>query len=64
MATVSNKQGQPVSREEQVATLVAAGITAEYARFIVALEAGETSGDVVALDDAGNEVMPEHTDGD
>lgn len=64
MATVTDGQGQAVSRETQIAAMMASGIPREYARFIVALEAGETQGDVVMLDKDGNEVREERTDVD
>lgn len=64
MATVTDEQGQAVSRETQIDALVASGIPREYAKFIVAVEAGEVSGDVVMLDEDGNEVKVERVDVD
>ena len=51
MATVTNNDGKPVSREEQIEALVAAGMSREYAEFVVALEAGEVDGEVIALEE-------------
>ena len=64
MATVTDMQNQAVSRETQIDAMVASGIPREYARFIVAVEAGEVGGDVVMLDEDGNEVREERTDVD
>lgn len=64
MATITDGQGQAVSRETQIDAMVASGIPREYAKFIVAVEAGETPGDVVMLDEDGNEVREERTDVD
>jgi hypothetical protein len=55
MATVTDADGQAVSRETQVAALVATGMPAEFAHFVVALEQGDVTGDVIELDDEGEE---------
>lgn len=49
MAKVTNEQGVPVSHEEALAALIALGMDAQYAEFVLAMEAGEVSGDVVAV---------------
>lgn len=56
MATVTTQEAQEVSREQAIAVLVASGISAEYAKFIVAVERGETAGDCIEVDEDGNEV--------
>lgn len=56
MASISDPGGNAVSREAQIAALVAAGMSEVYARFVVAVEAGDISGDVVELDKGGQEV--------
>jgi hypothetical protein len=49
MATVTRADGEAVSREEQLAALIALGMDALYAEFVLAMEAGEVSGDVVVV---------------
>ena len=49
MATVTNEQGEPVSREEVLAALIELGMEPLYAGFVLAMEAGEVQGDVVAV---------------
>lgn len=56
MATVSGPDGQEISEEEQVAALVAAGMSEEQARFVIALESGKIDGDIVEVDAEGNDV--------
>lgn len=58
MATITDPAGKPVSEREQIAALVNLGMSREYARFVVALTAGRTSGDVVALDEDGKPTTP------
>lgn len=58
MATITDKDGNPVSEQEQIDVLIAMGISPEEARFLVALEAGHVGGDVVAIDEVGNETTP------
>lgn len=53
MATVTDADGQPVSREQQIAALVASGMSEEYARFVVAVEQGDLPGDLLPLEDDG-----------
>lgn len=49
MAKITNEQGEPVSREEALAALIELGMDPQYAEFVLAMEAGEVSGDVVAV---------------
>lgn len=49
MAQVTREDGETVSREEQLAALIALGMDAIYAEFVLAMEAGEVSGDVVVI---------------
>lgn len=59
MAQVTHEDGSPVTDEEFIAVMVASGMTEEYARFVLALEKGETDGDVVAVDEDGEPVVSE-----
>lgn len=52
-------EGQEVSREEEIAALVAMGMPEEFARFVVAVSRRETTGDVVEVDEDDNEVGAE-----
>lgn len=49
MATVTRADGEAVSREEMLAALIALGMDAVYAEFVLAMEAGEVDGDVVVV---------------
>jgi len=58
MATITDNEGKPVSEREQIAALVSLGMSREQAQFLVALEAGRVSGDVVAMDTDGKRTTP------
>lgn len=62
MATIVTTDGQELSREQEIALLVALGMPEAYARFVVAVGRGEIRGDVVELDEEGNEIK--HVDHD
>lgn len=51
MATVISTDGRTLSREEQIRALVAAGISEEYARFVVAVERRELPGDLIEVNE-------------
>lgn len=55
MAKVTRADGEPPSRSEAVAALVALGMDAQYAAFVLAMDAGEVQGDVVVILSEGDD---------
>jgi hypothetical protein len=59
MAEIVAADGHKLTRDEQIEVLVTLGMTREYATFVIAMEAGEVDGDVVIVDEDGNEIKRE-----
>ena len=56
MAKITDVDGVELTEKEQIAVMVALGMTESYARFVLAMQRGEIDGDVVMVDKDGREV--------
>jgi len=58
MAQITADDGRELTKEERIAILVGMGMSRDYAQFVVALDDGKVSGDLVITNDVSKSQEP------